>query len=670
MTENAVDHVHLIFKTHLDLGFTDFARAVLQRYLTDFIPHALNLARHLRQTESATRFVWTTGSWLIDAYLEQSTSSARREMEAAILAGDITWHALPFTTHTELMDADLFRFGLSLSQRLDARFGRKTIAAKMTDVPGHTRAIVPLLAEAGVEFLHIGVNEASPLPDVPPLFVWLDEASGQRVVVMYHASYGEETTVPELRTALVIAFTGDNVGPPDESSVAQRYQQIRSRFPEAQITASTLDAFALELRPIRPDLPVVTAEIGDTWIYGVGSDPTKVRKFRELSRLRQRWIHNDRLRLSDPVDQEFSKNLLCVPEHTWGLDNKTHLGNFQDYEASVFAKSRNLPAFQAMNESWEEQRRYLDQAVAALAGTPMYAYALGVLQKNQAPEMDGGAQVVANDRVFETPLYEIAFDPQTGAICHLRSLQDDRLWATKANPLGLFRYETFSQADYDTFWAQFIRNASREDVRAWAPYDYTKPGIEGKAQTNRLIPSQVTELGQVQRSQFTRFVVSLESRPDLTTQYGAPKQVRVHITCHHNRPCISVQLSWPAKPACRLPEAAWLSFMPVQMDDATWRIEKLGSWIDPLDVVSRGNRSLHAAGNRVRYRDAQSNLTLITYDAPLVALGEPGLLRFTDRLPDLQGGVHINLFNNVWGTNFPQWIEGAATFRFDLDFSG
>jgi len=75
----------------------------------------------------------------------------------------------------------LFEFGLSLSQELDARFGRQTIAAKMTDVPGHTRGIVPLLAQAGVKFLHIGVNPASTVPGVPPLFRWQDP-SGAEIV--------------------------------------------------------------------------------------------------------------------------------------------------------------------------------------------------------------------------------------------------------------------------------------------------------------------------------------------------------------------------------------------------------------------------------------------------------------------------------------------------------
>ena len=61
------------------------------------------------------------------------------------------------------MSPALFRAGLSFSQELDRRFGVRTTAAKMTDVPGHTLGIVPLLAEAGVRFLHLGVNTASPV---------------------------------------------------------------------------------------------------------------------------------------------------------------------------------------------------------------------------------------------------------------------------------------------------------------------------------------------------------------------------------------------------------------------------------------------------------------------------------------------------------------------------
>ena len=138
--ENTIKKVHLVFKTHLDVGFTALAADVVNAYFTRYIPQALAVARELRTSGSPERFTWTTGSWLIYEYLEQAApSSARRNGSTPSAAGEIAWHGLPFTTHTEMMDASLFRYGLSpVARRLDRRFGRRTIAAKMTDVPGHT----------------------------------------------------------------------------------------------------------------------------------------------------------------------------------------------------------------------------------------------------------------------------------------------------------------------------------------------------------------------------------------------------------------------------------------------------------------------------------------------------------------------------------------------------
>jgi hypothetical protein len=51
------------------------------------------------------------------------------------------------------------RVTLVCKNHLDVGFTES--AAKMTDVPGHTRVIIPLLAQAGVKFLHIGVNHMS-----------------------------------------------------------------------------------------------------------------------------------------------------------------------------------------------------------------------------------------------------------------------------------------------------------------------------------------------------------------------------------------------------------------------------------------------------------------------------------------------------------------------------
>lgn len=693
-----VETVHLVFKTHLDLGFTDLAANVLRRYIDDFIPGALKLARTMREAGGEEqfgepRFVWTTGSWLIHTYLEKASPSARREMEAAILAGDILWHALPFTLHSEVMDADLFRFGLSIAQKLDDRFGHKTIAAKMTDVPGHTRGIVPLLAEAGVTFLHIGVNEASTVPDVPPLFVWRDEATRSEIIVNYHGNYGAITTAPGLSHALALTLTGDNLGPPTVESVGAKYAALREQFPGATVSASSLDAFARELEAIKATLPVVTDEIGDTWIHGVGSDPVKVARFRELSRLRLEWLKKNLLNPSDKRYFDFSEALLCVAEHTWGMDVKLHLKDDFRYSGAEFEAARRERGYQLMGDSWLEQIDYLDEAWDALEETPTFddmvnpspdvAYATPNLNP---PSLVGHTPCAPTVMKFSLPNVEIGFDPATGAINHLQA--NGRDWADADHPLALLQYDAYAAEDYQRLWKQYIRNKDRADVVEWATWDYTKPRLDAVgARRHHLTPTLVglyqltakTELAELyarygrdyDSTASDSFIVQSQFAKTGDEKIDAviPEQIYLTVTVSTTAPVLELALSWQTKGANRLPEAYWLSFVPLQEQGGNWQFQKLGAWINPEQVVKGGGRTLHAVEEQVVYREPDAQFTLRTLDAPLVAPGRAELFDIPADPPDMRGGVHVNLYNNKWNTNFPLWWEGDAHFRFRMEFS-
>jgi hypothetical protein len=262
---------------------------VRAQYHTQFIPQAIATGEHFHaENPDAPAFLWTTGAWLIWDHLQRGTPDQVRALERAIGRGLIAWHALPFTTHTELMSPALFRAGMSFAQELDARFGRRTTAAKMTDVPGHTLGMVPLLAAAGVRFLHLGVNTASPVPDVPPVFRWR-APDGSEVVVMYQASYGSTDFPAGAGVGLAFAHTNDNVGPQTVPQVAEVWRDLCRELPGADIRASTLDTFGCLLWERREAFPVVTDEIGDSWIHGAASDPVKLARFRALQRLYDRF---------------------------------------------------------------------------------------------------------------------------------------------------------------------------------------------------------------------------------------------------------------------------------------------------------------------------------------------------------------------------------------------
>lgn len=168
-SRDSITTVYVIFKTHLDVGFTDLSSKVEQNYLNEFIPKALDVAERLRADRSGERYVWTTGAWLVWEYLHQAPPADVKRLERAIRRGDIVWNGVPYTVESEAMNRALFEGGLALSARLDKRYHRHTVAAKMTDVPGHTRSIIAPLTRAGIRFLHVGVNPACTVPGVPPL---------------------------------------------------------------------------------------------------------------------------------------------------------------------------------------------------------------------------------------------------------------------------------------------------------------------------------------------------------------------------------------------------------------------------------------------------------------------------------------------------------------------
>src|SRR5512143_4123657 len=58
-----VDQVIVVFKTHFDIGYTDMASNVVQRYRTSMIDQALAVVDESRGLPPNQQFVWTVPGW-------------------------------------------------------------------------------------------------------------------------------------------------------------------------------------------------------------------------------------------------------------------------------------------------------------------------------------------------------------------------------------------------------------------------------------------------------------------------------------------------------------------------------------------------------------------------------------------------------------------------------
>lgn len=654
-----IKKVIVVHKTHLDIGFTDSAENVMHKYLETFIPGAVKTARECNK-DGKRNFVWTVGSYLIERYLREGSDPDM--LIKAIEDGCIVWHGLPLTTHTELMDGRLFEYGLSISKGLDRRFGRHTVAAKMTDVPSHTHAMVPHLAKAGIKYLHIGINGSSKMVKLPPLCRL--RYGDDEVILDYAALYGASSVCGEY--AMEFAHTPDNSGPPSPESVAAEMERLQKKYPGAEITSGTMDEFAQVVLERRDELPVVTEELGDTWIHGVATDPYKTAAYYELLRLRDEWEKEEPEAVGTPRWQDFCDGLLMVTEHSWGRDVKRWLSDWRNWEKEDFYRARerdhitaedvmpageqlreftlkNEPTFVAglcsyklMEESWAEQRGYIADAVAALPEKRRNK-ALERLETLR-PKAPAACAKPTSERSFTIGKYSVSVD-------------DDGTVHVGENRLGQLVYEVYSAKTVFDNLEKYNRDL--EHTRVWAEGDFSKPGLDRvRDLEDEVFTYSLTDLEQ--DGDTLRLWLGAPKRA--AEKYGAPRTAQITYTFGED---IRIELSWFDKDESRIPEGLFFGFDLGYGKGGPVRLEKLGLPIDPYKVREGGNRKLHASP----LIEGGSGV-IRSLHAPLVSVGGRHLYDENEDYGDPADGMWYLLHNNRWGTNFPLWYGENARFEF------
>lgn len=634
-----VSKVYVVFKTHLDVGFTDLSSVVTERYVSEFIPKALDLSERLYAENAKEKYVWTTGAWLIWKYLHTASPSEVKRLEAAIRRGDIVWNAVPYTVESESMNHELFETTLFLSQKLDQKYGKKTIAAKMTDVPGHTRSIVAPMSRAGIRFLHIGVNPASPIPSVPEFCRWKD-TDGSELILVYQQDYGSENLLPGGKVAISVNFTGDNHGPHPYQRVKDIYADLHKRYPNAQLIASSFNEIAEELLAIQDKLPVVTSEIGDTWIYGYGSAPVRMAKFRALSELYSAWLRDKKIDKHSNEALNFALELGLIAEHTQGMDVKTHLRNWDKYDMDLFLSARPTEPFRKIEQSWEELDRYVYTAIDCLP-QPLQQEALAKMKEIDNPEVP----------VFTAKAKPVAALPWQTAL-----LKDGKLKVD-----GLI-YQMFDSKDYSRYLDRYLRAPL-----GWAFDDIGKTGLDHSKAVSVSLQAQVVrqEVQKVRKGTRTFSELTFPEQAGVDKRVY-PEKMYVDVLDYKKGKKAEIALTILQKPAVRLPEAYWLSFNTDQI--VSFVAEKIGERVDLLDVVEKGNRQMHGIDHYVDLVTSAGTIRIASEAAFLVNVGEAKGINYSLNYPDKQGGIHFNLSNNLWGTNFRMWNEGSLTYRFTVEW--
>ena len=193
------------------------------------------------------------------------------------------------------------------------------------------------------------------------------------------------------------------------------------------VASDAFDDFIADITPYVDTLPVVTAELGDTWLMGANADAYKVAIFRAASREYTKCMRsggeaaclgtssseaagNTKQPTASDVAalRTFERLLMVATEHTWGwnLGNVRHKAWSNPELQEAIATDKE---FQTSIGTWKEQRAFVPNALAALPSASPLAKAvtaaIAEIWRGNATDHpaaataacgDGGSQVVCD----------------------------------------------------------------------------------------------------------------------------------------------------------------------------------------------------------------------------------------------------------------------------------
>ena len=729
-----VTDIIVVFKMHVDIGYTNLAEGVLQKYTTSMLEETLRSIEETSELPESEQFVWTIPGWPLKYMLENSSMENRKKLGQAIAEGRIVPHALPATYETEASDLETLVRGLSITSEINQRFDLPEARdAKLTDVPSHSWALPAILKNAGVDFLHIGCNPGSASPDVPVLF-WWQGPDGSKLLTFYWAQYYGSGILPPKdwphKTWLAMIHTHENTGAPSPEEVAELLRSAKEEMPDVNIKIGRLSDFYDLLMKEDPQIPIVKGDMPDSWIHGYMSKPkeTKLSKFLQretfnteiLNTQLNEWAGTD-INI-DTYIQKTAENIMLYDEHTFGLalsHGNQHRWTWDD----EFKINKSLGYYDYLETSWMEKANRIHAAERILI--PVKNKTLKNLAENV--ELEGRKFVVYNplpwprtgrvtmfagiyQKKFEIygledtesgdviPVYNdynlVSFDagiiPSLGyktyipilkPIDHESSLILDKVnnkienqyFRLILNPedgtvLSLFdkknNKELVMQDSDEKFGQYILERPGYEKIQAYNKA-YIKPGAEGWANEEMIRP----RIPYDKTSDFTGSFKKIEYldmnnavRATIFAELNDPDRQKYLITytLYENHPYVEINWAVDGKAPSSLPEAGWLAF-PFKIDNPEYRLYRTGGIVDPKkDFIDNTNHDYYFLNTSLAlFDEAGSGIGLNCPASPGVSVDSRGLFKFSGTKELSKSSVFVNLYNNQWGTNFTEWIEGS-----------
>jgi hypothetical protein len=382
--------IYVLHHSHVDIGYTHVQTEVVRKHW-EYFKQVIELARKSANYPEGARFKWNVEVlWAVDSYLKQATPNEREAFVDAVKKGWIGLDALYGNELTALCRSEELIRLVDYAQKLRQRYDLTINSAMITDVPGYTWGIVPVLAQSGVKYFSVGPNRGhrigytlSTWGDKP--FYW-ESPSGKEDILCWVAGEGysffhsgrldssklfnylkrlSDSEYPYDMVQLRYSIGGDN-GPPDPklSEYVKDWNE-KYAYPKL-VVATTREMFDEFERRYSKKVPKDRGDFTPYWEDGAGSSARETSINRDAA---ERLVQAETLwamlnPAGYPIDRFYDawREVILYDEHTWGAHCSISQPDSDFTKAQwkikqAFARDAEDKSHKLMNDSLAEHRK-------------------------------------------------------------------------------------------------------------------------------------------------------------------------------------------------------------------------------------------------------------------------------------------------------------------------